>query len=45
MKTSISPNRAARYEPPKQGLERRRFCTGKQIDVQSFVEISLMGSL
>ncbi len=28
MKTSISPNNGVRYEAPKQGLERKRFCTG-----------------
>jgi hypothetical protein len=29
MKTSISPDNGIRYELPKQGLERNRFCTGK----------------
>ena len=29
MKTSVSPDRSVAYEPPQQGLERRRFCTGQ----------------
>ncbi|CAF5026144.1 unnamed protein product, partial [Rotaria sp. Silwood1] len=27
MKTFVSPNSGARYEAPKQGLQRKRFCT------------------